>query len=286
MAFTDDQLRNLKLLLEVQSDAFKSNIQMILDEFKDLKKSSEHEISDLKKSLEFYQGKVDVLEEKVEKLELQLKKSNEETICMKELKKQINKQEDYSRKNNIRIDGVKELPQENHEQTQQKIESIIKNDLKLENCKIEIAHRIQVSKNPSSVPRTIIARLYNVSDRNEILRNSWKLKKTGIWINEDLCEATVSARKQQLPDLKAAKNAGKIAYFVRDRLIVKERSSLKRQTTPPPPPRRLENVFSPHALKLSSDNRAVTPDRVKEQAIPSASADISVKPKTRARKDK
>ena len=87
MAFTDDQLRNLKLLLEVQSDAFKSNIQMILDEFKDLKKSSEHEISDLKKSLEFYQGKVDVLEEKVEKLELQLKKSNEETICMKELKK-------------------------------------------------------------------------------------------------------------------------------------------------------------------------------------------------------
>ena len=162
---------------------------------------------------------------------------------------------------------------------------------------IEVAHRIKVPNNMAQSPRTIIARLVNISDRNNILRNSWRLKNSGIWINEDLCEATIKSRKQQLPNLKAAKNAGKIAYFIRDKLIVKDRNSLKRQAPNAtqniasslpvtPPPRRIENVFSPHAMTLIAEAENMTPKKKEDQPVDleaesrnASSKQTSVKPR-------
>ena len=54
-------MRNLKFLLEKQSDAYKSNILIVQDEIKELRK--------LKKSLEFSQKTILELEKKIDKLE-------------------------------------------------------------------------------------------------------------------------------------------------------------------------------------------------------------------------
>ena len=87
--------------------------------------------------------------------------------------------------------------------------------------------------------------------------------------NEDLCEATASSRKLQQVKLRDARAAGKIAFFVRDKLIIKEKynpsavhHSQRLSITPSTSPvRPLPNVFSPHSL-----NVAITPKS--KSAIP------------------
>ena len=61
--------------------------------------------------------------------------------------------------------------------------------------------------------------------------SSWKLKEAvvreekpeGLFICEDLSQATLEKRKPQLEKLKAAKQAGKSAYFILDRLIIRDK---------------------------------------------------------------
>ncbi|KAK4307938.1 hypothetical protein Pmani_020330 [Petrolisthes manimaculis] len=54
-------------------------------------------------------------------------------------------------------------------------------------------------------------------------RSSGKLKNTNIYINEDLCESLVTARKIQLSELKKARADGKIAYISHTKLVIRER---------------------------------------------------------------
>ena len=56
------------------------------------------------------------------------------------------------------------------------------------------------------------------------MKNSHKLKGTQIFINEDLSERTLNMRKEKLPELKSARARGKIAYFDKDKLIIKDRN--------------------------------------------------------------
>lgn len=42
-------------------------------------------------------------------------------------------------------------------------------------------------------------------------------------MNEDLANVTLEKRKEQLDKFKEAKRAGKMAYFVLDRLVIKDR---------------------------------------------------------------
>ena len=228
MGFTDDQTRQLKLLLQTQADAYRDGLNRLQDEVRELKRDHQDEIRELKKSLEFSQGIIDDLESRLKNLSSSLTgelreitKSN--TSEIKQLNTQVNKLEDYSRKPNIRIDGVEEHVNENSEQTQVKVEKIIKEKLKLDFIDVEVAHRINKGK-ATVGPRTIIAKIPRITQRNAIFKNTWKLKTTGIFFNEDVSDGTMKKRKEQLPELKAAKSAGKIAYFVGDRLLIKNRS--------------------------------------------------------------
>ena len=49
------------------------------------------------------------------------------------------------------------------------------------------------------------------------------MKPPSIFLSEDLANETMEKRKAQLDKLKEAKRAGKIAYFVLDRLVIKDR---------------------------------------------------------------
>ena len=58
-----------------------------------------------------------------------------------------------------------------------------------------------------------------------ILRSARRIKPEGIDVNEDLAQETLDKCEDQRPKLEKAKRNGKIAYFVLDRLIVKDRSA-------------------------------------------------------------
>ena len=55
------------------------------------------------------------------------------------------------------------------------------------------------------------------------LRKAPKLKGTNIFINEDVCKATMEIRKTKLKELKEKREQGFIAYFSGADLITKER---------------------------------------------------------------
>lgn len=133
----------------------------------------------------------------------------------------IDELEDYSRSNNIRISGIDDDRHESRENLQVKVERLLKDRLKIENVAIENVHRLP--NKDQTKPRTIIARLSSQSTRNEIIKNTWRLKSTPIFIGEDLCENTRKARQDQHAQWKAAREAGKIAYFNKKKLIIKNR---------------------------------------------------------------
>ena len=57
------------------------------------------------------------------------------------------------------------------------------------------------------------------------MRNVFKLRGTRIFINEDLCPASQSIKKSQMPLLIQARSEGKVAFFQHTKLIIKEKSS-------------------------------------------------------------
>ena len=93
---------------------------------------------------------------------------------------------------------------------------------------IERAHRVERktklegAKN-SGQPRTIVCRLKNWKQKEAVVRKARKEKPEGLFICEDLAVATLEKRASQVEKLKAARKAGKTAYFILDRLIIRDK---------------------------------------------------------------
>ena len=106
------------------------------------------------------------------------------------------------------------------------------NSISLSKCKLSVhrtgkANRSQAhAGNASSKrPRTVICRLENWKQKNPILKVARTVKPDGMFVREDLVAETLQRCKELLPKLKQAKQAGKIAYFVLDKLIIRDRPS-------------------------------------------------------------
>ena len=72
-------------------------------------------------------------------------------------------------------------------------------------------------------PRTIVCKLRDFKQKEQILKMTRRIKPVGLYLNEDLAKETLDKREEQRPKLEEAKRNGKIAYFVLDKLIVKDR---------------------------------------------------------------
>ena len=84
--------------------------------------------------------------------------------------------EDRSRRNNLRVDGIKERPNETWEDYENELHTLFKESLGIEE-EVERAHRVRTDKSKkSNTPRTIVFRILNYKDKVKILRNAKKLK--------------------------------------------------------------------------------------------------------------
>ena len=68
-----------------------------------------------------------------------------------------------------------------------------------------------------------MCRLCDWKQKDEILRAARRMKPPGMFLSEDLANQTMEKRKVKLDKLKEAKRAGKTAYFVLDRPVIKDR---------------------------------------------------------------
>ena len=201
----------MKSILEVQRDAFKEAVKMMVDslnqriynlERKDF--NLEARCTALEESLNFSDKNIADLKNLCEAQQREIKYLKDHNDLyennMKTVTKRVDYQEDYSRRNNLRIDGVGESPREKWEVTEEKVRRILKDNLQMENVQLERVHRVGPTTPPYPTgplprPRTIIAKFSHFADREMALRKARFLKNTNVYLNEDLCEASQAIRR-------------------------------------------------------------------------------------------
>lgn len=243
----------LKALLEAQEKAYRSAMNIVVDQFKERILQLESKTDELVKSIEFTQSELDV----------QKKENKELKEQFRSLMKKQNEQEDFNRRHNLRVVGVTENTGETWEQTTQKITNVLAQKLDIEVSQRDVeAHR--VGPQLANKTRPIVVRFTNIGQRNATLRNGKKLKGSGIYFNEDLSEASRQRVRDQLPLLKKARQEGKIAFFRGANLIIKARGENQRPTTMSASPDRLSDTAN------GRDNPMLSHDRMNNTATKSS----------------
>ena len=199
-------------------------------EFEDSLEFAHNDISDLKTKLEKEKNDCNSCADKLVQTQ-QVKEKLEKQL--QDMARRLDYQDDQGRRINIRISGIKELPNETWEHTQHTVSRVLKEKLDMAPV-LERAHRVGKTKEDGT-PRDIITRFKYQTDRDAVFRNRRKMKGTHIFINEDLCPGTVKARKDKMPDYRAAREAKQYAYFNYRTLVVKEwRPPITAHRTQPP----------------------------------------------------
>ena len=221
------------MLLATQDQAYKGALETMMKQVYDKISSLESTVGELKRSLEYTQGEVDDLKTEIKTLNKE-KEADKTTIqdlqnkCkdagekITNLEDRCNYLEDYSRRNNVHITGIEERPDgETWEQTAELVQKLLADKLQLTDLTLDRAHRI--GQRTDQRARPIVARFYRYADREVVMRNAKMLRGTQIFFNDDLCPASQEKKREQLPLLKMARSAGKIAYFRHTKLIVRDR---------------------------------------------------------------
>ena len=185
------------------------------------------DVQEMKTSLQFTEKDVEDLKPihvKLEGINKELDKISRDLACHSQKMEYL---ENQSRRNNIRVNGIPEYDNETWEDAEVKVKRAIKDNLDIE-VDIERAHRVERRRTKSGQanlnhPRTIVCRLRDWKQRELVLRKARREKPTDLYISEDLSPATLQKREPRIPKLKAAKQADKIAYFVLDRLVVRDK---------------------------------------------------------------
>ena len=122
----------------------------------------------MKKSIEFTEnvleeefGKVEQnvcqLQGKFEKVEEDVTYMNDYIEDAENIHNKLVELENRSRRNNIRIDGIKEHNKESWEECERSVHSMLKERLDIENVEIERAHR--AGRKSRNKPKTIVCKL-------------------------------------------------------------------------------------------------------------------------------
>ena len=132
--------KNNKMLNE-RLNNLSQEIRTNSDSIKELKDNTR----DLEESLTVNQ---DLVEETLNTIKSQLKVTQNEVSENKaELKEQLRIQGDWSRRNNVRVDGIKEDENETWENTENKLRSFLYNEPEItDGLYIERAHRVREEK--------------------------------------------------------------------------------------------------------------------------------------------
>ena len=157
----------------------------------------------LSKSLEFMQSQLDEelgnIKKDITKLENNIKSIEKDFLDPDDASAKWVELEDRSWRNNLRIDGFQETPNETWKTCEEKVQEVLKNNLGFATeMEIDRCHRVK-SCNQSGQhqghPHTIICQLNKFKDKQQILNNAKKLRDTDIFIYEDFSKNTMDLWK-------------------------------------------------------------------------------------------
>ncbi|XP_065658485.1 uncharacterized protein LOC136083001 [Hydra vulgaris] len=161
-------------------------IQKEVDTNKSKVLSIEKDLRDFKESLNFQEISITKkLNQTTKRYEKEINNLNKKALDL----------ENWSRRNNLRIDGIYKKRNDNWAECENVVKEMFKNQLKIKNDRvIEKGHRIGPPKEDKK-PRTIVQKLLNFQDKTKILYATKNLRGTGIYVNEDFAKETIENRK-------------------------------------------------------------------------------------------
>ena len=186
------------------------------------------DVVDMTKSLEFTQEQLveelAKLKNDVGKIQTDMKYIEDNLLDPEYVKGKLIELEDRSRRNNLRINGVEETPNETWDICEGKVQDIVKNKLGI-TAEIEFdrCHRTGKFTKNQAKRRTIVCRLLRFKDKEKFLQNSKKLKNTSTFIYEDFCKETMELRKLLWEEVLEHRRQNKIAYLNYRRVVVRDR---------------------------------------------------------------
>ena len=221
----DQQKAFYKDLLEQQERSFKNFLTITIETNNKRMDNFMNELSALRESLHYTQKDVDDLlgREKISDAKVKDLTGVATNISegMLSLFGKLDYLDGQSRKHNIVIDGIPESITESWDDAASKVRNLLSNKLELKGIEFERVQRMGQRSGESTRPRPIIARLVHFKDKAAIMERAKMLKGSNVFINEDYSEAVREKRKALLPELKAARGRGDIAFLRFDKLIVR-----------------------------------------------------------------
>ena len=191
-----------------------SSLEIDVVSIKDKQKRLDEKFTHVESNSKFVDSHIKELQERVEE------RKDEISGCHK----QILYLEAYSRRENLKFEGIPELPESSGQQnatskedTKEVLANFMKNVLGIEDAKdmeFQRVHRLGKPKSDNgNGSRTIIARFLRFSDRERVFKCGRKLKDTGYKMYEDIPKELHDLRKAQMNKLKKARQEGKRANF-------------------------------------------------------------------------
>ena len=179
--------------------------------------------------------KVDLFEKKASANEQSVNQSFDYIEAMED---NIEYMENQNRRNNVKILGMEENPdkEKSWDDTEELVQNLIKDNLgSSKSFEIERCHRVgypgkrQSSHDRSHLsqfgrsdePRPIVAKYLRWKDKEEVLKLARQTKPESVRFVQYLSRRTLLSRKERIPELMEARKRGKIAYFVMDKLVIK-----------------------------------------------------------------
>ncbi|XP_019631891.1 PREDICTED: uncharacterized protein LOC109475612 [Branchiostoma belcheri] len=221
----DQQKTQYEDLLSRQQSIFQSFITSVMDSTNKRMDNLIREVQEIKDSLQYSQAEIQDHKSRQHDLSLHIKeveaKMDRLGADMNTIAHKSDYLENQSRRNNILFDGVPDNKQENWSRCEQKVPDILKDKLKLDPLKIEIERSHRNGKfQEEGRPRPIVVKLLRYKDKEAILQRAKHLKGSNIYVNEDFSDAVRQKRKELLPEMRAQRERGNIAFLRFDRLVV------------------------------------------------------------------
>ena len=247
----------LKEMLAMQDRAYRSSIQILVEDIKSEVKELKKEISELKESASFTSSKYEEMKAKMGKVDVDIKAiyhqidglNNDYNYSFEELEAKQEYLKNQSRRNNVKIVGVKESDDEKTwDDTEKVVKNLIKNKQGItEEVVIERAHRVGRKIKNRAHNRHVGSASASGDDssaspnqRKQCLgrssRKSWKTKERiirearikrpkGVQFFNDFSKRTLERRASHIPEMLEAREQRKVAYMimVMDRLIIRDK---------------------------------------------------------------
>ena len=220
-------------------------------------KEVEKSLVNTQQTVEEMQSDISLMKEDISKQDVtQNHLNNELSECKRQnkaLQERLLQLDTYIRRENLKFSGISEDTNESNADTHKKIRSFFKNTLgmsEVDKIQFQRCHRMGSKMNNSKQARDIIVRFALYPDRMGIWNCKNKLKNTNFFIKEDFPILIEQRRQKIFPIFKAARDQGKKATLVADKLIIDGRQYTVENLDTLPAALQLKNI-STHVMDKS-----------------------------------